>query len=59
MDFGSPQKICLYVNLKKCYFHQDKIRFLGFVIFTDRIQIEEKRIKIVKKWLEPKLVQDI
>ena len=41
------KKYSVYTNLKKCCF-QDEIRFLGFVVFTNRIQIEGK-IKTVKK----------
>ena len=26
------RKYSLYTNIKKCCFHQDKVRFLGFVI---------------------------
>ena len=35
------------------------MRFLGFVVFTDDIWMEEKRIDAIKKWPEPELVQDI
>ena len=42
------QKHGLFANLKKCRFYQDKIRFLGYVVFAQRVQIEEKRIEAVK-----------
>lgn len=53
------KKYDFYANLKMCYFYQDKIKFLSFVISTNRIQIKEKKIKTVKKWSESKLIQDI
>ena len=49
----------LFANLKKCRFHKDKVRFLGYVVSSQGIQIEDKRIKAVKNWSEPKSVQDI
>ena len=49
----------LFANLKKCCFHQEKFCFLGYVISSQRIRIEEKRINAVKAWPEPKSVQDI
>ena len=50
------RKYGLYANLKKYCFHQDEIRFLGFVVSTDGIRMEEKRINAVKKWPEPESV---
>lgn len=29
---------------------------MGFVVLAQRTKIEEKRIKVLKTWLEPKLV---
>ncbi len=49
----------LLANLKKCYFHQDEVRFLGFVMSSQGIRMEEEKIKAVKAWAEPKSVRDI
>ncbi len=35
-----------YVNLKKCRFHKNEIRFLGFVVSAQGIRIEEERIEV-------------
>ena len=53
------KKFLLYANLKKCRFYQDKVRFLGHVISSKNIYMEDKRIEAVKQWPEPQLVQDI
>ena len=53
------RKFLLYANLKKCRFHQDEIRFLGYVVSSKSIRIEDKRIEAVKQWPEPQSVQDI
>ena len=50
------RKYGFYANSKKCRFHQDKVRFLGFVISTNGIRMEEKRINAIKKWPEPKSI---
>ena len=34
-------KYGLYANLKKCCFHPDDVRFLGFVVSAKGIRIEE------------------
>ena len=57
--FGQFQKYGLFANLKKCYFNQEEVCFLGYVVSSQRICIEEERIDIVKAWPKPKSVQDI
>ncbi len=53
------RKHSLYANLKKCRFHQDEMRFLGYIISHQDIRIEEERIKAVRDWSEPQSVRDI
>ena len=42
------RKFLLYANLKKCRFHQDEVRFLGYVVSSKGIRIEDERIEAVK-----------
>ena len=49
----------LFANLKKCRFHKDEVRFLGYVISSQGIRMEDERIKEVRNWPEPKSVRDI
>ena len=49
----------LFANLKKCRFHQDEVRFLGYVVSGRGIRMEEERIEAVKNWPEPKSVRDV
>ena len=53
------RKYSLFVNLKKCCFHQDEIRFLGYVVSSKGISMEAEQIEVVRKWPEPKSVRDI
>ena len=39
----------LYVNLKKCEFNIIQVEFLNFIIFTKKIRMNEKKIRIIKK----------
>ncbi len=41
------RKYVLYTNLKKCWFYQEEVRFLGYIISHQGIQIEEEQIKDV------------
>ena len=49
----------LFANLKKCCFHRDEVRFLGYVVSAQGIRMEDKQIEAVKNCPEPKSVQDI
>ena len=52
-------KYSLFVNLKKCYFYQDEVRFLRYIVSSKGISMEVEQIEVVRKWLEPKSVRDI
>ena len=53
------RKHSLFANLRKSRFHQDEVRFLGYVVSSKGISMEAEKIEVVKKWPEPKLVRDI
>ena len=38
----------LFANLKKCRFHKDEVRFLGYVVSSQGIRIEDERIEVVR-----------
>ncbi len=52
------QKHRLFVNLKKCRFHEDEVQFLDFVILAQGISMEEERIEAMKTWPKPQSVRD-
>ena len=56
---GQLRKYGLFANLKKCRFHQDEVRFFGFVVSSKWIRMGEERIKEIKTWAESKSVRDI
>ena len=57
--FKKLRKNSLFVNLKKGHFYNNKVCFLEYVMLAQRVQIEDKKIEVVKNWLEPKFVRDI
>ena len=42
------QKHLLYANLKKCQFHQEKMRFLSYIVSHQDIQIGKEQIKALR-----------
>ena len=37
-----------FAHLNKCQFYQDEICFLSYIVSTQKIQIKNKKIEIVK-----------
>ena len=46
----------LFANLKKYQIYNDEVRFLGYFVLSQSIQMEDERIKPVKNWPELKSV---
>ena len=42
------RKFSLFANMKKCRFHQEEVRVLGYVVFSKGIRIEDEKIEAVK-----------
>jgi len=39
----------LYVSPTKCVFHQDRIKFLGFVLGADGLRMDESKIQTIQE----------
>jgi hypothetical protein len=44
----------LYANFKKCTFCMEKVFFLGYVVSTKGIEVDEENVKAIKEWPTPK-----
>ena len=49
----------LYANHKKCTFCMDKIVFLGYVLGTNGIQMDEEKVQAIKSWPTPKNASEV
>jgi hypothetical protein len=49
----------LYANFKKCTFCMEKVVFLGYVVSTKGIEVDEEKVKAIKEWLTPKSITEI
>ena len=52
-------KESLYANLKKCTFGVDKVVFLGFVVSSKGVHVDETKIKAIKTWPQPTNLQQV
>ena len=49
----------LYAHPKKCVFFQDSVEFLGFIISSEGVAMDEKRVATIKEWPVPKTFHDV
>jgi hypothetical protein len=49
----------LYVNLKKCIFVHKKLLFLGFVITSEGIHVDDSKVTAIKEWPTPKTITEV
>ncbi|KAL9281080.1 putative nucleotidyltransferase, Ribonuclease H [Arabidopsis thaliana] len=59
MVFEVLRKEKLYANLKKCTFRTDNLVFLGFVVSTDGVKVDEKKVKAIREWPSPKSLGEV
>lgn len=52
---SSSRESTPYANPKKYRFHQEEVRFLGYVVSSRGICMKDERIKAVKNWPEPRV----
>jgi len=49
----------LYVNFKKCTFCMKKVVFLGYVVSTKGIEVDEEKVKAIKEWPTLKSITEV
>ena len=49
----------LFANPKKCTFFSTSVGFLGFVISTEGVSMDPKRVRTIQEWPTPKTFHDI
>uniref|UniRef100_A0A2N9J2M7 Reverse transcriptase RNase H-like domain-containing protein n=1 Tax=Fagus sylvatica TaxID=28930 RepID=A0A2N9J2M7_FAGSY len=49
----------LYANFKKCNFCMEKVVFLGYVVSTKGIEVDEEKVKAIKEWPTPKSITEV
>jgi len=53
------QKKNLLVKLEKCEFHKQSVKFLGFILTINGIQMDEAKVKAVLDWPQPTTVKEL
>lgn len=43
----------LYVNLKKCVFCTNELVFLGFIVSSQGVRVDEEKVSVIRDWPTP------
>ena len=57
--FKALQKEDIRLQPDKCKFYVKTIKFLASIIMTDGIQIDEKKVKAIREWPEPRNLKEV
>jgi len=49
----------LYVNFKKCSFCVDCVVFLGFVVSSSGVEVDDEKVEAIRSWPTPKSISDV
>ena len=49
----------LYACANKCFFHQDMVKYLGYILAPHSLTMDHSKVKVVQDWPEPHKVKDI
>ena len=49
----------LFANFRKCSFCMDKVVFLGFIVSTQGIEVDEEKVRAIKEWSTPTSITEV
>ena len=57
--FKALQEADIRLQLDKCKFHVKTVKFLGSIITTDGIQMDDEKVKAIREWPEQKNLKEV
>ena len=49
----------LYAKMDKCVFYMEHVVFLGFVVSSQGVQVDQEKVKAIQEWPTPKIVGEV
>ena len=49
----------LYANMDKCVLRMDHVVFLGFVVSSQGVQVDQEKVKAIQEWPTPRTVGEV
>ena len=56
---GKLREMDIFADLKKCEFHVQQTKYLGFIVGTNGIAVDPEKISVVKNWKPPTTVKGV
>ncbi|XP_040942305.1 uncharacterized protein [Gossypium hirsutum] len=53
------RKESLFANLKKCTFCTNKVIFLGFVVNSEGLEVDQEKVKAIQEWPRPTSISQV
>lgn len=53
------QQAGLYLDINKCQFHVQEVKYLGLIITTDGLKMDPQKIDTIVNWKAPRCVKDV
>ncbi|XP_052486321.1 uncharacterized protein LOC128041058 [Gossypium raimondii] len=53
------RKESLFANLKKCTFCTNKVIFLGFVVSSEGLEVDQEKVKAIREWPRPMNISQV
>uniref|UniRef100_A0A2N9IIB5 RNA-directed DNA polymerase n=1 Tax=Fagus sylvatica TaxID=28930 RepID=A0A2N9IIB5_FAGSY len=53
------QESQLFLNFKKCSFMTSSLLFLGYVVCSEGIHVDEEKVRAIREWPAPKTVSEV
>jgi len=53
------RKYALYANRKKCHFFTDSVEFLGFIVGSEGVSMDPRRVDTVAAWPQPTTYREV
>ena len=57
--FKALQEADIRLRPDKCKFHVKTVKFLGSIITTNGIQMDDKKVKAIREWPEPRNLKEV
>ena len=57
--FKALQEADIRLRPDKCKFHVKTVKFLGSIITTDGIQMDDEKVKAIREWPEPRNLKEV
>ena len=49
----------LQADIQKCEFSVTKTKYLGFIVSTEGIQVDQDKVKVIADWPQPRTVRGV